>query len=167
MSGARIIVMGVSGSGKSTVGAALAAALGAAFTDADALHPNANVEKMRRGEPLTDADRWPWLDAVGRALAAGPASVVACSALKRAYRERIAAACGDRVTFAHLDGQRELIAARMAARAGHFMPLSLLDDQFAKLEPPGADEPALTVSAAAPTREIVAEILRALGRRGT
>jgi len=148
-----VVVMGVSGSGKTTVGAALADALGLRFVDGDALHPAANVAKMAAGIPLDDADRAPWLDAIGAVLADGPV-VVACSALKRAYRDRLrAAAPGLQLVF--LDGDRALLASRMAARPGHFMPTSLLDSQLATLERPDPDEHALTADIAPPAEEIV------------
>jgi gluconokinase len=138
----RIVVMGVSGSGKSSVGQALAQRLGADFRDGDDLQPPENVAKMRAGTPLTDDDRWPWLDRVAAVLADQAPVVVACSALKRAYRDRIRAGAGGQVRFVHLAGSRDLIAARMARRQGHYMPVSLLDSQFAALEPPGPDEAA-------------------------
>ncbi|MEM8706217.1 MAG: gluconokinase [Actinomycetota bacterium] len=155
MSTGPVVVMGVAGSGKSVVGQAVAGRLGRPFTDADDLHPEANVEKMRRGEPLTDDDRRPWLDAVGSALAASPAPVVACSALKRAYRDRLRSHAPD-VRFVHLDGDRDLIADRMAERVDHFMPLSLLDDQFSTLEPLDADEPGRAVPIDGTVAEVVA-----------
>ena len=151
-----VVVMGVSGSGKTTVGAALADALGLRFVDGDALHPAANVAKMAAGIPLDDADRAPWLDAVGAVLAAGPV-VVACSALKRAYRDRLRAAAPD-LELVFLDGSRELLASRMASRPGHFMPASLLDSQLATLEPPTVDEHSVTVDVAAPVAGIVASL---------
>ena len=125
--------MGVSGCGKSSLGAALATTLALPFTDADDLHPAANRAKMAAGQPLTDADRWPWLQAVGAVLASN-AGVVACSALRRAYRDRLRDAAGP-VQFLHLVAPREVIAERLAARRGHFMPLALLDSQLATLEP--------------------------------
>ncbi len=157
-----IVLMGVAGCGKSTIGAALAPKLGATYLDGDDLHPAANVARMARGEPLRDQDRWPWLDLVGARLAqaSGP-TIIGCSALKRAYRDRIRASAGD-VTFVHLSGSRALIAARMAKRTGHFMPLSLLDSQFAALEPPGPDEGALTVDIDRTSDEVVAAILAGL-----
>ena len=150
-----VVVMGVSGSGKSTVGAALADALGVRFVDGDSLHPAANVAKMAAGIPLDDADRLPWLDAIGTVLAAGRV-VVACSALKRAYRDRLRAAA-PALELVFLDGSRELIASRLD-RPGHFMPASLLDSQFATLERPGLDEHPLTVDVATPVPELVASL---------
>lgn len=138
--------MGVAGCGKSAVGAALAARLGAAYLDGDDLHPPANIDKMSRGEPLTDDDRWPWLTLVGKKLA-NPDGIliIGCSALKRRYRDHIRDEAGAPVIFVHLAGTKALIAARMGARSGHFMPKSLIDSQFAALEPPGSDENAITV----------------------
>ena len=136
----RIVIMGVSGCGKSSVGEGLAARLGLSYRDGDDLHPPANVDKMRVGIPLTDADRWPWLDRVAQVLAADAPVIVGCSALRRAYRDRLRAGAGGPVRFIHLAGSREVIAGRMAARTGHYMPTSLLDSQFAALEPPGPDE---------------------------
>jgi gluconokinase len=151
--------MGVAGCGKSTVGAALAGRIGAQYVDGDDLHPASNVAKMARGEPLTDDDRWPWLDRVGQALAAveGPV-IIGCSALKRRYRDRIRAEAGP-VTFVHLAGSRAVIERRMAARKGHFMPVSLLDSQFAALEPPMPDETAISVDIDRTTDEIVQAII--------
>ncbi|QHT58308.1 gluconokinase [Cellulomonas sp. H30R-01] len=132
--------MGVSGSGKSTVGWLLARRLGVAFVDADGLHPPANVAKMGAGEPLTDDDRLPWLGAVAAELAAAPdGAVVACSALRRRYRDVLRDGAPG-VTFVHLDGSRDLLASRLAARLDHFMPASLLDSQLATLEPLDEDE---------------------------
>jgi gluconokinase len=157
----RYVLMGVSGCGKSSVGAALAPALGAEYLDGDDLHPPANIAKMARGAPLTDDDRWPWLDLVGAELAT-PDRILGCSALRRVYRERIVAAAGAPVCFIHLAGSRELIGGRMAARAGHFMPTALLDSQFATLEPPTSDELAISVSIDQPLQAIVADILAQL-----
>lgn len=153
----RIVLMGVAGCGKSSVGEALALRLGIPYRDGDDLHPAANVEKMRQGVPLTDDDRWPWLDRVAQALAAPPV-IIGCSALKRAYRDRIRAGAGGPVRFVYLHGSRDLIAGRMAARQGHYMPLSLLDSQFAALEPPGQDE-ALRVDIDQPLEALVAQIV--------
>lgn len=135
-----VVVMGVSGSGKSTVGALLAERLGVPFADADDLHPASNVAKMASGQALVDDDRSPWLEAVGETLAAASGGlVVACSALKRGYRDVIRASAPDTV-FVHLHGSRELLAERLGARTGHFMPRSLLDSQLETLEEPGIDE---------------------------
>lgn len=157
----RLVLMGVAGSGKTSVGQALAARIGTAYRDGDDLHPPGNIARMARGEPLTDADRWPWLERVGQALAAEEALILGCSALKRAYRDRIRDAAGE-VIFVHLSGSRRVIAARMRAREGHFMPASLLDSQFAALEPPGPDEAAVTVDIDQPVEAVVSDILRGL-----
>jgi gluconokinase len=150
-----LVVMGVSGSGKSTVGALLAGRLGWDFEDGDNLHPAANVAKMAAGHPLDDADRWPWLAKVSQWIAdrtdAGRPGVITCSALKRSYRDVLRA---EHVVFVYLAGTREQIASRLAARHGHFMPAALLDSQFAALEPPAPDEAAITVDLASqPTTE--------------
>ena len=134
-----IVVMGVSGSGKSTVGAALAQRLRVPYADADDFHPAANVAKMTAGQPLDDDDRWPWLEAIGEWLAAHDAGVITCSALKRSYRDALREHRPD-VLFVHLHGDREVITRRQATRPGHFMPASLLDSQFETLEPLEADE---------------------------
>jgi carbohydrate kinase (thermoresistant glucokinase family) len=164
-----IVVMGVSASGKTTVGEQLAQRLGVHFRDADEFHPAANVAKMSAGIPLTDKDREPWLDAIGVAIRdadpAGPV-VVSCSALKRAYRDRIRRLAGRPVTFVHLTGPKAVLAARIGSRRGHFMPASLLDSQIATLEPPGPDERAITVSIEKPVDEVVEEVLGRLGGAG-
>jgi carbohydrate kinase (thermoresistant glucokinase family) len=166
---AAIIVMGVSGSGKSTIGALLAERLGWPFADADGFHPPENVAKMAAGTPLTDADRWPWLDAIaahiGAARGTGQPVVVACSALRRAYRDRLRAGHGDLI-FLHLAGASEVIATRQAARQGHFMPPSLMASQFATLEDPAEEADAVTVSVQASPHEVVGNILSSLGERG-
>nr|WP_139193921.1 gluconokinase [Pseudorhodobacter antarcticus] len=154
--------MGVAGCGKSSVGAALAPMLGAVYVDGDDLHPAANIAKMRGGQALTDADRWPWLAAVGSALHL-PGRIVGCSALKRSYRARIADHAGGPVWFVHLLGSKAVIAARMAARSGHFMPASLLDSQFAVLEPVLPDESAITVDIDQPMTTLLEEIVAKLG----
>jgi gluconokinase len=143
-----IVVMGVSGSGKSTVGAALAQRLRVEFVDADTLHSQSNIAKMSAGEPLDDGDRFPWLERVGEWLAAHRGGgVVSCSALKRSYRDQLRARC-PRVEFLHLRGPSELIEDRMAGRPGHFMPAALLRSQFGDLEPLDPDESGVTVDIA-------------------
>lgn len=162
----RIVLMGVAGCGKSAVGAALASRIGAAYVDGDDLHPQANIDKMRRGEPLTDNDRWPWLTLVGRKLGMAESGLIlGCSALKRAYRDHIRAEAGTPVLFVHLSGSRDLIARRMGARTGHFMPTSLIDSQFAALEPPSAEEGAITVDIDASLEAIVTAIAEQLEER--
>lgn len=157
-----LVVMGVSGCGKSTVALALAAELGGVYIDADDLHPAENVAKMAAGIPLTDEDRMPWLRLVAEAMAAqsseGRLAVVACSALRRRYRDMLRGAGGD-VFFVHLDGPPELLAARMSAREEHFMPPALLASQLATLEPLEADEHGAVVSIDASVERIVAEAL--------
>ncbi|MEN9967838.1 MAG: hypothetical protein RL036_1071 [Actinomycetota bacterium] len=144
----RIVVMGVSGCGKSSVGVALAETLGARFIDGDDLHPEANKAKMGAGIPLDDDDRWPWLDLVSKALAEDASTftgtVIACSALKRNYRERILAGAPN-TFFIHLDGSREILQQRLGNRTGHFMPATLLDSQLATLEPLADDEPGAVI----------------------
>lgn len=155
--GPRIVVMGVSASGKSTVGRALAQRLRVEFVDADDLHPRANVEKMAAGVPLEDADRWPWLDATADRLASAPTGVVvACSALKRSYRDRIRARAG-RTLFVHLEGDPDLLMARSRERVGHFMPSSLLASQCATLEPLDATERGFGLDFSRPVAELVEE----------
>ncbi|WP_029117555.1 gluconokinase [Mycobacterium sp. URHB0044] len=135
-----VVVMGVSGSGKSTVGAALAQRLRVPFADADDFHPPANIAKMTAGHPLNDDDRRPWLESIGKWLAQHPGGgVMSCSALKRAYRDQLREHCPD-VEFLHLSGTPEVIGRRQASRPGHFMPASLLASQFETLEPLAADE---------------------------
>lgn len=151
--------MGVSGSGKTTVGEELAVALGLRFVDADALHPAANVEKMTAGIALTDDDRRPWLDAVGAVIAQGDV-VVACSALRRAYRDRLRAASP--FALVYLRGDPALLAERMGHRKGHFMPATLLQSQLDTLEEPSADEHAIVVDVAAPVEDLVRTITTAL-----
>jgi gluconokinase len=141
-----IVVMGVSGSGKSTVGAALAQRLRVPFADADDFHPPANIAKMTAGEPLDDDDRYPWLEAIGVWLAehCGDGGVMSCSALKRKYRDQLRRHCAD-VEFLHLAGSPEVISKRQASRPGHFMPASLLASQFSTLEPLEADERGIAI----------------------
>ncbi|ODN69530.1 gluconokinase [Methylobrevis pamukkalensis] len=158
-----IVVMGVSGCGKTTVAEALAARLGGSYLEADRLHLPASVARMAAGIPLTDEDRWPWLEAVAAAAAeARPRPVVvACSALRRAYRDLLRARLGP-VRFVHLAGSRETIAARLAGRSAHFFDPALLDSQFATLEPPGTDEDAVTLDVTLPPARLVDEALAAL-----
>lgn len=158
--GVRIVVMGPSGSGKSTVGAALAESLGARFVDGDDLHPLTNVEKMAAGIPLDDADRMPWLRVVGRTLAAEARIVVACSALRRRYREAIRAEAPD-AFFAELRVEKETLAERLGGRPDHFMPASLLDSQLDALEPLTDDESGIRIDAVLPLTQEVAAIRKA------
>jgi gluconokinase len=162
------VVMGVSGSGKSTIASMLAHRLHWIYEDADWFHPKSNIEKMHAGEPLTDEDRWPWLHAIAAWIDAtrhiGNHGVIACSALKRAYRDILVGERPD-VQIVFLKGDRELIARRLAARDGHFMPPSLLDSQFAALEEPQADERPIVVSIVPHPREIVENIVRGLAKR--
>ncbi len=159
-----LVVMGVSGSGKSTVAATVADRLGWEFAEGDAMHPRANVDKMRAGTPLTDEDRWPWLDVVADwirdHLDSGRPGVVTCSALKRSYRDVLRA---PGVVFVHVAGDGALIAARMSARSGHFMPTSLLDSQLATLEAPDSDEAHITVGADRTPDDEADEIVERLG----
>jgi gluconokinase len=157
--------MGVSGSGKTTVGALLADRLGWPFADGDDFHPSANIEKMHAGIPLTDRDRWPWLRAIAAWIdghrTAGGRGVVSCSALRRAYREVLRGGRPD-VRLVYLKGNIALISRRQAARHGHFMPTSLMQSQFDTLEEPGADERPIIVSVEQPPQEIVEAVLGAL-----
>ncbi len=152
--------MGVAGSGKTTLGHALSVRLRLPYVDGDELHSEANIARMARGLPLTDADRWPWLDRVARVLDRRAPVIVGCSALRRAYRDRLRQGARGPVRFVHLAGSAPLIARRMAARPGHFMPLALLDSQFATLEPPDPDENALTLDISLPVDLLVERIAR-------
>ncbi|MFT4262977.1 MAG: gluconokinase [Nocardioides sp.] len=159
--------MGVSGSGKSSVGAALAQRLRVPFADADDMHPAANIAKMSAGHPLDDHDRHPWLETIGEWLAAHAATggVISCSALKRKYRDQLRHHA-HQVVFLHLHGTREVIAERQASRPGHFMPASLLTSQFATLEPLAPDERGLVIDVAQPVDAIVQEYVdRSAGLR--
>lgn len=160
-----LVVMGVSGSGKSTIAAALAARLSWSFEDGDRFHPASNVAKMSAGHPLTDDDRWPWLQAIAdeidRVCQSDGHVVIACSALKRAYRDVLVHGRDD-VRIVYLDGSQALIAVRLASRKGHFMPVGLLDSQFKTLEPPQADERPLNVSIDAPVETIIDNIVSQL-----
>jgi gluconokinase len=160
-----LIVMGVSGSGKTTIGEELARRIGWRYEDADTFHPDSNVAKMSAGKPLTDEDRWPWLraiaDEIDRAVAAGERVVIGCSALRRVYRDLLVHGRND-IRIVYLDGTQDLIASRLGARRGHFMPPGLLTSQFGTLEPPTPDEHAVTVSIDAAAQTIVDDILRQL-----
>jgi gluconokinase len=154
-----VLVMGVSGAGKTTLGELLAKRLGWRFIEGDDYHPPANVAKMAAGVPLEDADRWPWLDALNRRLRGEKDAIVACSALKESYRRRLLAGIGDaRVVYLHAD--KALIAARVAARKHRYMPASLLDSQFATLEPPAA---AIAIDVSGEPHACISKIVAALG----
>jgi gluconokinase len=161
-----LIVMGVSGSGKSTVAAGLAQQLSWTFEDGDRFHPKSNVDKMSAGHPLTDEDRWPWLQAIAdeidRVCHAGGHVVIACSALKHAYRDILVHGRDD-VRIVFLNGSQDLIADRLSKRKNHFMPPGLLDSQFKTLEPPQAYENPITVSIDAPVETIIGNIVDQVG----
>ncbi len=160
-----LVVMGVSGSGKTTIAKGLAAVLGWPLLEGDSFHPPANVAKMAPGTPLTDEDRWPWLHAIAAAIdahrARGQSAVVACSALRRAYRDILIGGRPD-VRLVYLKGARSVIARRMQDRKGHFMPPALLDSQFRTLEEPGPDENPITVEIGGTPDEIVRDIMEQL-----
>ncbi|MDB5542206.1 MAG: hypothetical protein JWQ89_3933 [Devosia sp.] len=162
-----IVVMGVSSSGKSAVGAAIARRLHAPFLDGDGYHPPANKEKMRAGIPLTDEDRWPWLETLAKALGEAAeqkgVAVGACSALKRAYRDYLTEKAGEPILFVFLDGDIEVIRQRIEARAHEFMNPKLLDSQFATLERPGPDENVLAVDVTDPVETIASRVVKELG----
>lgn len=161
-----LVVMGVSGSGKTTVGLLLANRLGWEYADADEFHPPENIAKMKSGQPLTDHDRWPWLRAVAQWIENKHTSkrhgIVACSGLKRRYREVLVGDLGDAVGFIYLEGSRELITERLSMRHNHFMPPSLLETQFEALEVPDPDEQEITVSIEADPIEIVRQVIERL-----
>ena len=164
---AAIVVMGVSGAGKSTVGKLIAARLDCPFRDADSFHPRANIEKMSRGEPLTDEDRWPWLQAIAAWIAehraAGTTCVVTCSALKRVYRDIVTNKQSSDVRLVYLKGGFDLIESRLKARQGHFMPPGLLRSQFDALEEPDAGERAIMVPIDATPEQIADRVMEKLG----
>jgi gluconokinase len=159
-----IVVMGVAGSGKTTVGQALASRLGVDYAEADAFHPQANIDRMTAGHALTDEDRWPWLRALAGWIRAHLETdgVVSCSALKRKYRDVLRS--GGDIWFLHLNGPRSLLAERMKGRSGHFMPLSLLDSQLADLEPLETDERGLVVDIADAPEDILRTALSTLAK---
>lgn len=152
--------MGVSGCGKTTVGEIVASRLGWPFAEGDEMHPAENVAKMSAGTPLTDDDRWPWLRIIGKWMDEHPNGVVTCSALKRAYRDLLREG-RPQVRFAHLDGSKEQIAERLSDRKGHFMPASLLDSQFADLEPLGTDEPGVRINIAGTPESLAQQVISA------
>jgi gluconokinase len=162
-----LVLMGVSGAGKSSVAALLAGRLGWPFAEGDDMHPQANIDKMAAGHALDDADRWPWLDLVAawirEHVAAGEGGIVTCSALKRRYRDVLR---GPGVLFVYLTSSKEQIAQRLLARHGHFMPPALLDSQFADLEPPGPDENALSIEVSGTAEQTAAQILAHLEGHG-
>jgi gluconokinase len=153
------IVMGVTSCGKTSVGEGLARELNCPFIEGDRLHPPSNIAKMSAGTPLNDVDRWPWLEIIGKAMKTecdkGHGVIASCSALKKTYRQKLAEAAGRPITFVFLHGSRDLLAARMAMRKGHFMPISLLDSQLATIEAPGPDENALHLDVILPVDELV------------
>ena len=161
-----IIVMGVSGSGKTTIGEALAAALDIPFFDGDEFHSPEARAKMTAGVPLTDEDRWPWLDRIGARLADvdgyPKGAIIACSALRRVYRDRLRAAVGPALRFIFLEGEKALMRERVASRKGHYMPASLIDSQFATLEPPDGEGDVIALPADGEIAEIVEEAVRHL-----
>ncbi|MFF8637637.1 gluconokinase [Streptomyces pilosus] len=158
-----VVVMGVAGTGKTTIGLLLAARYGVPYAEGDDFHPRANIDKMTAGTPLTDDDRWPWLDAIGAWAdgRAGEGGVVSCSALKRSYRDRLRAAAPG-VVFVHLTGDRALVEDRMSHRQGHFMPTALLDSQFATLQPLERDESGVAVDVTGSPEEITERAAAAL-----
>jgi len=161
-----IVVMGVAGSGKTTIASGLAETLGVPFVEGDSLHPVANVKKMAAGIPLTDDDRWPWLEAIGERIEmeriTGHGVVVSCSALRHAYRDCLRKQVHGTVQFILLDGSRELIGDRMEKRKGHFMPPALLDSQFATLEKPTPDEDAVILDISHPIPALLAEAAKSV-----
>lgn len=163
-----VVVMGVSGSGKTAIGSALAEAIGGRFMDGDHFHPPENIRRMADGMPLRDEDRWAWLDAIAAEISRAKDDprplVVACSALKRVYRDRLRAS-GRPILFLHLAVDRDVAAERVAARRGHFMPASLIDSQFADLQPPSADEQAVTLDGTASLAAVVAQAVAAVTAR--
>jgi gluconokinase len=165
--GSVYVIMGVSGCGKSMVGEAMAAALEVPFVEGDTLHPATNIAKMAQGIPLDDTDRFPWLDRIGAEIAgAGPEGlVVSCSSLRKIYRDRLRGFAPGRVIFVFLSGSEAVLAKRMAARRGHFMPASLLKSQFATLEDPSGEPGVITVDVSPPPAQVIASALEAIAIR--
>lgn len=161
-----IVVMGVSGCGKSSIGERLAARFHLQFLEGDSLHPQSNVEKMAKGTPLTDEDRWPWLETIGthmrQSLEQGQSIVISCSSLKKTYRDLLRRATNGNTIFIYLDGSEALLSARMSQRSGHFMPVALLQSQLATLEVPSGEDKVITVSIDQSLDAIVEEAERAL-----
>ena len=161
-----LVVMGITGAGKSSIAGILAGQLGWDLAEGDDLHPASNVAKMSAGTPLTDEDRWPWLERVAAWIqnhtATGMPGIITCSALKRSYRDRLS---GNNVVFAHLTASKDVIGERLAARMDHLMPASLLDSQITALEPPEADENAVSIQVGRAPSEVAAEIIRRLSLR--
>jgi gluconokinase len=166
-----VIVMGVSGCGKTSVGEKLAEALHCQFIEGDSLHPAANIAKMSAGIPLDDGDRWPWLDVIGTHLAEsrlrGETIVISCSALKKVYRDRLRQAAGGHLAFIFLEGSRAVFEARIKNRPGHFMPASLIDSQFAALEPPNAEPGVVTIDVTLSIETIATQALGGLRKLAT
>jgi len=164
-----VVVMGVTGAGKTTAGRLLARALGADFIDGDDLHTDAARAKMGSGVALDDSDRWPWLDRIAAALRerqSGPGAIVACSALRRAYRDRLRAGVGPGLRFVYLEAEPEMMRARVAGRRGHYMPASLVESQFATLEPPDGEGDVVTLPADADLATAIPELAARLIGRG-
>ncbi|MEM9574435.1 MAG: gluconokinase [Pseudomonadota bacterium] len=157
------VVMGVAGSGKTSIGESVAEQIGGTYIDGDDYHPQSNIDKMASGDPLTDEDRWPWLEIISGELARMQGiGLVGCSALKKSYRDFITKNAGEPVQFLYLNGSKELIAERMAARTGHFMPTSLLDSQFEALEEPGESENAISIDISGTEPDVVKLIVEAI-----
>ena len=157
------IVMGVSGSGKSTVASMLADAVGGIYLDGDDYHPKANIEKMSQGIALTDDDRWPWLELFAQAMAKQSNKTIgACSSLTKSYRKHLTEAAGEPILFIYLDGSKELILERMSSRSNHFMPSSQLDNQFETLEKPDSSERALTIDISGNSEAVLSDLLKKL-----
>lgn len=150
------VVMGVAGSGKTSIGEGVAERIGGIYIDGDDYHPQSNIDKMANGDPLTDEDRWPWLEIISGELARiDGIGLVGCSALKKAYRDFISQSVGEPVQFIYLNGSKDLIAKRMAARTGHFMPTSLLDSQFEALEVPDKTENAISIDISGTEQDVI------------